>query len=409
MSLPCKTLAKASSLPLNPGDGVYFRRGDSWVGRLLVSRSGVSGSNIIVGAYGSGARPRITGGTEWCVNLRGSRITLDNLETSACGWSGVKVDGDNVIVKYMSITGNVAGMYITATADNGLYENNVLVNNNRMSADKSGANDDSGAFGFLIHGNGNELRWNEVRGSDAPSPDYGRDGAAFEIYGASNTIVHHNISINNDAFTELGKAPEDTTADNNRFEYNAIYSDEAEGVDPKPGSQAKALVTRAGSDYGPVTNTRFRNNSVRLTGQGSANGKVTAITCYGGCTSGHLELRTNAVQVSGTNSTTGWVDTGFSNSNFNVFFPALPQGLTKGDFDTVANPTFTSPTNLRLRDIDSPAVDRGCTTYWTFDLDRKKVPTDILGRENGPACTDEPDAGAYEFVPAATSGTSVTQ
>jgi hypothetical protein len=396
MSTPCRTLAKASALPLNAGDQVYFRKTDSWVGRLEVTRSGASTARIVVGSYGTGARPRISGGADFCVRLGGNWLTLDGLDIANCGWSGVKVEGDNVIVRNLSVTGNAAGVYVTYTADNGLYERNVLVDNNRMSAGKTGPDDDSGAFGFLIHGNGNVFGWNEVRGSDAPSPDYARDGAAFEIYGASNTVVHHNLSVDNDTFTELGKSSSDPSSDGNRFEYNTIYSDERGTESPRAGSAAKALVTAAGGGRGPITNTAFRNNSVRLTGNGNWRSRVEAIMCYGGCTASHLELRTNAVRVSGTSSTTGLVKSGFANSNFNVFWPSLPVNLTKGAFDVVADPKFVSNTNLRLLDSTSPAVDRGCTVYWRTDRDGQSVPVDIAGRDNGPACAEEPDAGAYE-------------
>ena len=57
---PCATLKRASDLLLAPGNGLYFQRGGSWAGTLTIAESGESGNNVIVGAYGTGAQPKIT-------------------------------------------------------------------------------------------------------------------------------------------------------------------------------------------------------------------------------------------------------------------------------------------------------------------------------------------------------------
>lgn len=58
-----QTITKFNSFfaSLSPGDSVLFNRGDTWYGALTISRSGSSGSPIIIGAYGTGAKPIITG------------------------------------------------------------------------------------------------------------------------------------------------------------------------------------------------------------------------------------------------------------------------------------------------------------------------------------------------------------
>lgn len=57
------TIAKVNSFQgsLNPGDYVFFKRGDTFRGGITLSKSGVSGSRIVYGAYGSGEKPIITG------------------------------------------------------------------------------------------------------------------------------------------------------------------------------------------------------------------------------------------------------------------------------------------------------------------------------------------------------------
>jgi hypothetical protein len=60
-STPWKSLDKLNSLNLQPGDNVLFRSGDTFYGGIKVNSSGSSGSPISYGAYGSGAKPIITG------------------------------------------------------------------------------------------------------------------------------------------------------------------------------------------------------------------------------------------------------------------------------------------------------------------------------------------------------------
>ena len=61
ISSPYASLAKASSLVLNPGDSVLFKRGDVFLGKLYITRSGNSASSVIYSSYGTGSAPVITG------------------------------------------------------------------------------------------------------------------------------------------------------------------------------------------------------------------------------------------------------------------------------------------------------------------------------------------------------------
>lgn len=53
----------SSFATFKPGDRILFRRGDVFYGKLIISRSGSSGSPITIGAYGTGDKPVITGFT----------------------------------------------------------------------------------------------------------------------------------------------------------------------------------------------------------------------------------------------------------------------------------------------------------------------------------------------------------
>jgi len=62
-STPWKTIDKLNSIfsSLQPGDQVLFKRGDVFYGSINMSKSGTAGSPIVLGAYGSGNKPVISG------------------------------------------------------------------------------------------------------------------------------------------------------------------------------------------------------------------------------------------------------------------------------------------------------------------------------------------------------------
>lgn len=77
-----KTLDKANTQVLQPGDRLLLRRGGSWTGTLRPQGSGTAENRVVVGAYGEGPRPRIhAGGAEDVVVLHNlSFVTLEGLE-----------------------------------------------------------------------------------------------------------------------------------------------------------------------------------------------------------------------------------------------------------------------------------------------------------------------------------------
>ena len=87
LETPWKTIDKVNSAPLNVGDVVFFKRGDTFVGTKLVPKTGVTYS-----AYGEGAKPKICGAAEGTdksgltVNGVGlndaTNVTIDNLHIS---------------------------------------------------------------------------------------------------------------------------------------------------------------------------------------------------------------------------------------------------------------------------------------------------------------------------------------
>ena len=58
---PWKSLSKLNSSELNPGDSIFFNRGDSFFGELVVNGSGTASEPIVFTSYGSGDKPIISG------------------------------------------------------------------------------------------------------------------------------------------------------------------------------------------------------------------------------------------------------------------------------------------------------------------------------------------------------------
>jgi hypothetical protein len=87
-----KTVSKVnSSMPLfNPRDSILFKRGDTWTNSTItVGKAGSNGNNIIISAYGIGAKPIISGATNSPAITVTAAIrgywTIDNLDIRASG------------------------------------------------------------------------------------------------------------------------------------------------------------------------------------------------------------------------------------------------------------------------------------------------------------------------------------
>ena len=278
---PWRSLSKAGSASLAPGDRVLFKRGASWSGPLTLSQTGTAERPIIFGSYGSGALPIIQGPSD-CITVKGSRVIVTQLHVDNCEWGGIRLASGATFNRIDGnlITRNVAGVFVSSGSTDNTIVANTIRDNNKMSVNTPGGDDDSGAFGVLLNGDRNDVAKNTISGSDAHSFDYVRDGAAVEVYGGLGNHVHHNLAFENDAFTELGNS----RSRDNTFAYNIFRSSLERSI---------FLVTRGGSSgYGPVANTKLLNNTVYLTGASSQ-----GFVCHAGCNGSVLSMRNNIIQA----------------------------------------------------------------------------------------------------------------
>ncbi|WP_240972297.1 right-handed parallel beta-helix repeat-containing protein [Nonomuraea composti] len=367
-----KSLEKLAAAELKPGDTVAFKRGGSFAGPLKLETSGTAARPITITSYGSGALARISGADDDCVVVNGSHWRISGLRASNCRWAGFELGGDSNVLSGVEADHNIAGVLVTPTGSRNVIRDSVLTDNNRMSVNDEGGDNDSGAFGVLLNGDDNIVTGNTITGSFARSADYGTDGAAVEIFNGDRNRITRNISRNNETFTELG-AQKGKTASGNVFAFNVVTSSRGRG---------SFLITRGPRHIvGPVKGTIAVHNSVYLPAKDTI-----GWSCHDGCSPSILKLRNNVIAVGGE---AGWEDGTGADEDGGVY-----QGRTDkfklGPKSVVADPKFRSRTDLRLLP-GSPALGRGValTPKW---YGGKAFGKDIKGK----AVAGSPDSGAYQ-------------
>lgn len=359
---PWKSLDKVNAADLKPGDAVSFKRGGSWSGSLTLSAKGTAARRIVVQAYGDGPAPKVSGEDANCVVVTGNYWRISGLRASKCQWAGFEIGGDGNQLIGVQADHNIAGVWVTADGRRNVIRDSRLSDNNRMSVDTEGGDDDSGAFGVLLNGDDNLVTGNTISGSYASSHDYTTDGAAVEVYNGDRNRVTHNFARNNETFSELG-AEKGKTAAGNVFAFNVVTSSRSRG---------SFLVTRGPKHVvGPVKGTVAVHNSVYLPAR-----QTIGWSCHDGCSPAILRVRNNVIVVGGQmayEDGTGADDAG------NVYL-GRTKSFKLGPSSVIANPRFVSKTDLRLRP-GSPALGRAVRLKPSW---------------YGGASRSAPNAGAYQ-------------
>lgn len=119
---PWRTISKLNSswTPINAGDSILFRRGDTFIGPLIVGKSGTITLRFNFGAYGTGAKPIITGFstvTGWTLVSTGVYQATVSGGTSNPLWL-VTVNGSVQRMGRFPNADSANGGYLTATSVN---------------------------------------------------------------------------------------------------------------------------------------------------------------------------------------------------------------------------------------------------------------------------------------------------
>ena len=105
-----RSLERVNGVTLRPGDEVRFLAGGVWRGTLAPGGRGEAGKPVIIGAYGSGPRPRIEGTEEDAVRLQNfPHVVLEGLEITNRGDGSSPRRGVHMVA---ANAGTVAGVVV---------------------------------------------------------------------------------------------------------------------------------------------------------------------------------------------------------------------------------------------------------------------------------------------------------
>lgn len=233
---PFKSLSKAASLKLSPGDSLRFKRGSAYSGTIIINNSGSLNKPITVTDYGTNTLPAPSftnpnfdadkGNYGNCIRLKGSFIIVENLYFH------------HTVAQLPSTTGGftvmweLGALYIEKSAENSIVRNNefydcgvgiksygryALIDNNYIHDCNRVLKEWSwGPIGIWLGADFQEVSNNRIFNYKAIDPRIiwgpnsyggGADGGAIEIDDArvdkSNISIHHNYTRDCQGFLEV--------------------------------------------------------------------------------------------------------------------------------------------------------------------------------------------------------------
>ncbi|AFZ69433.1 discoidin domain-containing protein [Deinococcus peraridilitoris] len=399
-----RSLGKANDSILNPGDRLLLKRGCSWTGPLKARWNGSSSSPVTISAYGSGDLPLIRNGSPGAVAISGTYQIIEHVRVTAdqpapyplaikctstpngwkIGFSFMSGSHHNTL-RHASASGLTAGVHLATGSARNKVLRNRLTDNKVMSSNTTDPNiDNSGAWGVLINGDHNEVAWNYFSGNSACSEKYTIEGASLEVYKASGNYFHHNTSINDTTFSEMGGKP-DQRSENNVYAYNLFAPLNT------PYKTGELLVVRGWNSehWGANPGTKFYNNTAFNVNLG--------IACAYGCDKSILSARNNIIVMRADMTKFALEsDADFDEGN-NIYWRlggGDPKVIRPGGIDPtsrITDPQLSDPMNRNFGlNAGSPAVDAG--VYGPVqDLG---ITLDLDGKDN--TVGTNPDLGAFE-------------
>ncbi|MEN9327701.1 MAG: hypothetical protein RI947_509 [Candidatus Parcubacteria bacterium] len=392
-----KTLGKANTATLQPGDALLLKRGCIWSGRLTAKWKGTQAAPITIGAYGSGNMPAIQTDSSTSssrVEISGNYQIIENLDIKTIGaktdpgcknqtigyFVGFNFTGSSSynILRNSKSSYHTIGVHITDNSHHNKILNNEIFMNSVMNHLTPDSSPDLGAWGMDLKGDDNEIAYNYFHDNNGwCAYDFSiKPGNAIEIYNADRSYIHHNKVVNDRVFSEVGHDGTHTS-DDNIWAYNSYYS-------TTPTSRFLVL---HGPDnaFGPVLRSKIYNNSVYLPGVNS--------TGIGGGDAA-TTVKNNILIA-----TSHITNTGVYTQTNNIFWSPNGTPLVNklGTSDKKADPQYVNPGSgdLHIKST-SPAINAGVNSGLniTSDLEGNKVPNGAY------------DIGAYEYGSAPTGPSS---
>ena len=285
---PNRAASVANAGVIVAGDHIYFRRGDVFSGHMQITNnsvwggsanSGTSSNPIVIGAYGTGARPimqflstatgagpygrfiiHLLGVDYWTVqdinftDLQGTTTndkwsTANNSVAVQLGFEGDGVS-NHCLVQNDSIS--LCGIGVEIIGDQNTVTNCHMGNFRDLDNTNDGGRNDYGANGVVIHGSDNIITHNTITSAWAESYDFGFNGGAIEMFNnCDRNIIMYNNIYDCGGLAEFGGDNHTVSSDDNQFAYNKITN--CGGM----------IYCNIGDTFAiEVANTKFYNNVV---------------------------------------------------------------------------------------------------------------------------------------------------
>jgi parallel beta-helix repeat protein len=383
----------------DPGDTIFFKRGQRLSGTLYISNSGKTERPIVFTNYGVGNIPEIsTGGAPVFLVRNARNIIIDGFKIA-----DPSIDDPLHLIqarmKYGIILQNspfctirnceISKVGVGISVENGSDSTSIIKNfihdlrmvRNTLTSINS--NDDYGANPIVLGTSNNLISNNRFEECWARSHDYGFDGGAVELFGLSvnNNKIMYNTAINCNGFLEVGSQA-NGSAINNIIAYNKIINCGAIGV-----------FQTAGSFKATIHNIQYYNNTVVETFKQYSKSS-TLFWMSGSGKPGMVTVRNNIFWLSsGVNLVSNRFSSGqisHSNNYYRMSAGILGYTLGKAEFISSTTDIFKNTSdapskwNLELLPSSYP-IDRGIDVGFKSDLVGQKI-------------FNEPDLGCLEYV-----------
>jgi hypothetical protein len=203
-SAPLRTVAAATAATVPSGTEIDLARGCTWAGGVTLRGDGTAKAPIILGAYGTGADPVLTGapGLTGVISLQGTYQVVQNVRVTGAAGTGIEVRGEHDLVRQTEI--DDVGLGVVFTGASGTATG-VAVHDLHMVVDTAGGDDDYGAVGFDVQAGDIEISASSCTHCRAPSHDYGYDGGFAEVWNYGDALsLHDNTGDDTAGILEIG-------------------------------------------------------------------------------------------------------------------------------------------------------------------------------------------------------------
>lgn len=397
---PWKSISEfnASASNLLPGDTVFFKRGQTYSGRLSINKSGTSTSPIVYTNYGTGELPEFNNSISDVIYIYNKQYIIidgikiidrsisetDHTVQAKISYAITLENSPYCTITNCDISRVGVGIAVQAGSNYTTITNNYIHNMRMVRNTPTSVNpdDDYGANPMVIGSSNNVINKNRFEDCWALSYDYGYDGGAVEFFGASmnNNSVMYNTAINCNGFLEIGSHV-NGTANNNIIAYNKIINCGIIGV------------YQNGSTFSvTVNNLQYYNNTIIETIKQFSQPTV-LFWMAGTGTPGMVIVKNNIFWLSSgvnlVNSKFGNGQMIHTNNIYRMSSGSLGFSLHSSELLNNSINLFTNSTgDVKQWDLSpistSPAINFGAAVGLTNDF-------------NGEQITDNPDAGIIEY------------